>query len=287
MPRSVTFLISDNAADTASNDNHVRIPQAFADCGWHVAIGDPDHLRMDPAGLCVNEHPLHQADMVWPMGFGPRAGFLDRAHLLNQLPQKKLITPMAQQVLGHGKAQWSQHCAPTHISNDSDHLYAIAKQYDGDWVLKPLAGSYGRGVQHLQPGQYPVIQQTMTAQPGAYFVLQRFVPEIIDGEIRTLVAGGEIIGSYRRQPQQDIRANLSEGGQALPVAEREIDQRLIRRIVDDLVKLHIGYAAIDTVGGYLMEVNLANPGGLGTLSAIYHQDFGGDVVRAVSAQRGL
>ena len=31
----------------------------------------------------------------------------------------------------------------------------------------------------------------------------------------------------------------------------------------------VGFAAIDTVGGYLMEVNLANPGGLGTLSQFH------------------
>jgi glutathione synthase len=110
------------------------------------------------------------------------------------------------------------------------------------------------------------------------------VPEIENGEIRTLVAAGEIIGSYRRLPINSIHANLSAGSQALPVATKDINMRLINDIVADLKRRRIGYAAIDTVGDYLMEVNLANPGGLGTLATVYGRDFGADVVSAVTAR---
>jgi glutathione synthase/RimK-type ligase-like ATP-grasp enzyme len=60
--------------------------------------------------------------------------------------------------------------------------------------------------------------------------------------------------------------------------------RLINDIVEDLKRRRIGYAAIDTVGDYLMEVNIANPGGLGTLATVYGRDFGADVVSAVTAR---
>ena len=72
MPSSVIFLISDNAAATASNDNHVRLPKAFADCGWQVFIGDPHQLLMSSGALSVDGHRLDQADLIWPLGFGPR-----------------------------------------------------------------------------------------------------------------------------------------------------------------------------------------------------------------------
>jgi glutathione synthase/RimK-type ligase-like ATP-grasp enzyme len=45
---------------------------------------------------------------------------------------------------------------------------------------------------------------------------------------------------------------------------------------------HIGFAAIDLVDDVLMEVNVANPGGLGTLNKLYDEDFGPALVRAVT-----
>jgi hypothetical protein len=36
-----------------------------------------------------------------------------------------------------------------------------------------------------------------------------------------------------------------------------------------------------------MEVNLVNPGGLGTLCTLYQSDFGEHVVQAVAAQHNL
>ena len=287
MPASVIFLISDDAPQTASNDNHIRLPEAFTKGNWSVHIGAPERLTLTPEGLVVDDFALHEADLIWPLGFGPRSGFLDRAHLLRQLPQEKLISPMAEHVLGHGKAQWSEYCPPTYVSNDPEYLQEIAHEYAGDWVLKPLAGSYGRDVHHVQANQCAIIDDIMLEQPGSYFALQRYVAGIIEGEIRTLVAGGQIIGSYRRLPQNGIRANLSALGRALPVHDQEIDTELINKVRTDLQRRHIGYAAIDTVGSYLMEVNLVNPGGLGTLCEIYGRDFADQVVRAINTQRSL
>ena len=132
-----------------------------------------------------------------------------------------------------------------------------------------------------------IIRDTMGTHPEAYFALQRFIPSITNGEVRTLVAGGKIIGSYRRRPAKGIRANLSAEGQATPVQDQDVDTHLINKVLSHLHRRGIGYAAIDTVDGYLLEVNLANPGGLGTLSTIYQHDLGEKVVRAIAAQHNL
>ena len=170
-------------------------------------IGAPERLTLTPEGLTVDGFALHKADLIWPLGFGSRAGFLDRAHLLRQLPQDKLISPIAEHVLGHGKAQWSAYCPPTYVSNDAVYLQRIAKEFGGDWVLKPLAGSYGRDVHHVQSNQSGIICDVMQEQPGRISRCNILLPELLKAG-RTLVAG-QIIGSYRRLPQNGIRANLS------------------------------------------------------------------------------
>ena len=286
MPASVIFLISDDAPRPHRTTTIFACQRLLLRVTGQRHIGAPERLTLTPEGLVVDDFALHEADLIWPLGFGPRSGFLDRAHLLRQLPQEKLISPIAEHVLGHGKAQWSEYCPPTYVSNDAAYLQRIAKEFGGDWVLKPLAGSYGRDVHHVQSNQSGIICDVMQEQPGSYFALQRFIAGIIEGEVRTLVAGGQIIGSYRRLPQNGIRANLSALGRA-SVHDQEIDTELIDKVRTDLQRRHIGYAAIDTVGSYLMEVNLVNPGGLGTLCEIYGRDFADQVVRAINTQRSL
>jgi glutathione synthase/RimK-type ligase-like ATP-grasp enzyme len=57
----------------------------------------------------------------------------------------------------------------------------------------------------------------------------------------------------------------------------------VQTLTADMLDQHIGFAAIDLVGDTLMEVNIANPGGLGTLQRLYEKDFDIDVIDAVAA----
>ena len=54
----------------------------------------------------------------------------------------------------------------------------------------------------------------MSVRPGEYFMLQRFLPAIAQGETRTLVVAGRQIGSYLRVPTDDLHANLAQRGRA-------------------------------------------------------------------------
>ena len=112
-------------------------------------------------------------------------------------------------------------------------------------------------------------------------MLQRFLPEIALGETRTLIAAGRIIGSYLRVPTDQLHANLAQQGEAQITVLGNAQSTLVERIAADLLTQNIGFAAVDTVGDTLMEVNIANPGGLGTLNRLYHRDFGPDLVHAI------
>ena len=62
------------------------------------------------------------------------------------------------------------------------------------------------------------------------------------------------------------------------------ERALVETVKQDLAIAGIGFAAIDTVGGYLMEVNIANPGGLGTLQTLYGKKVGERFMQAVNSQ---
>ena len=78
-----------------------------------------------------------------------------------------------------------------------------------------------------------------------------------------------------------MRANLAQMANAEKTTLEGAAANLVATIQQDLIDNRIGFAAIDTVGQWLMEVNIANPGGLGTLNRLFDADVGPKVVQAV------
>ena len=276
-------LDASDVAQPASNDNAQVLPRLFRAGGWRVRKAQHRAIHRAPAGLACNDEALAQFDLIWPVGFGPHQGFLDWVHLLDDLPPRKLINPPSALVMKHGKAAWIEHSADTYMAAEPERLIATMQENPGEWVLKPMAGSFGEGVIRLASSEHERLRQAMSQQPGAYFVLQRFLPEIEHGETRTLIVGGQIIGSYLRVPTNNFHANLAKKALTQRTELSAAQLSLVKTLNADMLDQHIGFAAIDLVGETLMEVNIANPGGIGTLQQLYERDFGIDIINAANA----
>lgn len=276
-------LDASDVAQPASNDNAQVLPRLFRAGGWRVRKAQHRAIHRAPAGLACNDEALAQFDLIWPVGFGPHQGFLDWVHLLDDLPPRKLINPPSALVMKHGKAAWIEHSADTYMAAEPERLIATMQENPGEWVLKPMAGSFGEGVIRLASSEHERLRQAMSQQPGAYFVLQRFLPEIAHGETRTLIVGGQIIGSYLRVPTNNFHANLAKKALTQRTELSAAQLSLVKTLNADMLDQHIGFAAIDLVGETLMEVNIANPGGIGTLQQLYERDFGIDIINAANA----
>lgn len=280
--RQVAFLLGDTRI--ARNDNHRRLPQAFAGAGWNVTLLPQECIRLHPDGVQFGSERPERFELIWLLGLGRAETFLDRMQLLRQLPQERFVTRIDALVYLHAKYRWWRHMPETHASSDAAELVAVLRR-GGDWIVKPSAGSYGRDVLRVQAdaaGEAAV--QRLTAG-GTYCVLQRFVPEIAAGEKRTLVAGGRIVGTYLRRAESGFRTNLAQGAQAYPTTLSGAERDLVETVVAELVREGVGFAAVDTVFPYLIEVNLANPGGLATLADLYEREFAADVVTALATRQ--
>jgi glutathione synthase len=278
--RRIAFLVGDTRI--ARNDNHLRLPRAFTEAGWEVSELPQEIVRLEPRGVRLGETSPAHFDLIWLLGLGRAETFFDRMQLLRQLPQEQFVTRVDALVYLHAKYGWWRHMPETHASNDPQHLNAVVQQ-GGEWVVKPGAGSYGRDVVRVSPGHDAAAAIERMTAGGRYCLLQRFVPQVASGETRTLVAGGRIIGSYLRVAEADFRTNLAQGASARPTTLEAGERRLVEAVAEELLREGIGFAAVDTVYPYLIEVNLANPGGLGTLADLYGRDFSGDVVAAIAA----
>ncbi len=265
--RRVLFLLGD--AGKARNDNHRRLPAAFADLGWTVTTADHDALRVRDNALTVDRVGMLDFDLVWPLGFGRQATFFDRMQLLRQAPQARFVTTVDALVYLHGKHRWLEHQPPTHTSNDPAELRRLIEQ-GGEWVLKPTAGSYGRDVCLVRDAGEGrrALERLARLYPDGYLILQRYVPEARSGEKRSIVAGGEIVASYLRAPADGLLANVTAGARVSRTTLSGTERSLVETVAAGLAETGAGFAAVDTVYPYLMEVNVANPGGLETLASL-------------------
>ncbi len=285
----VVFLLGDTRL--ARHDNHRRLPRAFRAAGWRVSESSQDSVRLTPHGVRLGETDPLRFDLIWLLGLGPAETFFDRMQLLHQLPQQRLVVSVDALMYWHAKYAWWRHMPETHGACEAEYLkHRLAG--GGDWVIKPAAGSYGRDVQRISndPAGHAAIDR-LTDQGRRYCLLQRYVAEIEQGEKRTVVAGGRIIGSYLRTPAVaapgEFRSNLSLGGAACLTELTSGERELVTGLAADLAGRGVGFAAVDTAYPYLMEVNLAGPGGLATLHALSGRDPAPAVVAAVSAWRGF
>ena len=274
------LLLGDAAK--ARNDNHVRLPAAFCAAGWQVRTADHDDIESRRGVLHLGEVPLTGFDLIWPLGFGRLATWFDRMQMLCGLPERQFVVSPSALVWLHGKHRWHSLMPETHTSASAERLHALVTS-GGDWVLKPPAGSYGRDVRVIEGGAISLqeVERHLQAAGDGYLLAQRYLPAVAEGEQRTLVAGGEIIATYTRMPGAGTTSNLANGGRAIAGSLSQPQQAMVTGLAGELADLGAGFAAVDLVGESLMEVNVANPGGLGTLAELGVGDFAAAVVSAI------
>jgi len=290
---SICFLTS--ARGAARNDNHNRLPAAFGAAGWHVTRADHDDVRLSANGvsLAPDDFPLDQFDLIWPIGLGARDSFLDRMQLLSLLDQRMFVTSAHALLMHHAKyslalGPLASHHPQTYASRDPLWLRQIIVA-GGDWVAKPPAASFGRDVYRLRADDpnLNIILDALTGYDGSrYCLLQRYLPEIERGETRVLLAEGELIGAYLRRPGVDHRVNLALDGSAEAITLTASEGALATEAAAHLMAHGVRYAAIDIAYPWIVEFNIANPGGLETIERLTGENLAPRVVSALTRRLG-
>ena len=158
--------------------------------------------------------------------------------------------------------QFPQFTAPTLISSDDARLRAFHELHS-DIILKPLDGMGGTGVFRVRDDgmNLGAIIETLSDNGRRTIMVQRFIPEIVQGDKRILLIGGKVVPfSLARIPQgSEVRGNLAAGGlgvaQELSARDREIAETLAPLLYQRGLLL----VGLDVIGDYLTEVNVTSP----------------------------
>lgn len=283
MPRIAFFVAS---AGMATNDNHERLPRAFAKAGWDVARFAYESLALASNRLVARAgngkaQPLDGFDRYWMLGFGLRATFLDRMQLLRGLDQTRFVNTVDAFVYQHGKASLLLACPDvpqpiTHMSDDAEALFEVVRR-GGDWIAKPPAGSFGRSVFRLRADDANAKVALEHLTSGGYALLQEYVAPDAGGEKRALIVADRVVGAYGKAPA-DHRGNLRTGAAARPTTLADQERAILECLAASLGPLGVGFAAVDLAAGRVLEINFVNPGWLATYESTCGVDLASDVV---------
>ena len=95
-------------------------------------------------------------------------------------------------------------------------------------------------------------------------MIQKFIPQIRNGDKRIFIIGGVIKGVIKRIPKKNsIVSNLAQGGRAVKTELTKKEIKIAKIVAKKLKKNNIIFAGIDLISNYLTgDINITSPTGL-------------------------
>ncbi len=152
--------------------------------------------------------------------------------------------------------------APTLVTRDAALVDAFIDEHE-DVIIKPLDGMGGASIFRIRRADpnRNVIVETVSHLGRQTVMVQRFIPEIVDGDKRILVIGGEVVPfALARIPKPgETRGNLAAGGrgEARPITDRE--REIATALGPRLWAEGLLIVGLDVIGPCLTEVNVTSP----------------------------
>jgi glutathione synthase len=247
-------------------------PLAVRDqAGDHFTLGEPRHvelssfdvilLRQDPPFDLAYITSTHMLERLQPKTLVVN----DPAHVRNA-PEKIFVT------------EFPDLMPPTLLTRDLDAIKKFRAEH-GDIVMKPLYGKGGEAVFRLAPEDlnFGSLYDLFAVTFREPWVVQKFLPEVKDGDKRIILVDGEFAGAVNRVPApDDLRSNMVRGGvpKATDLTKRE--REICARLAAPLRERGLLFAGIDVIGGFLTEINVTSPTGIRSV-----KNFGGADIAAL------
>ncbi len=260
----------------AAHRGHALYALQQHDLAWHKQVvtgnasrlhltGDiPEWYRLDAAA----ETPLEQFDAVLMRKDPPFDMEYVYSTYLLEIAEKRgaRIFNRPQAIRDYNEkmaiARFAEFTAPTLVTRRVELLHGFLGEH-ADIILKPLDGMGGSSIFRVRRDDpnINVIIETLTSNGGRTIMAQRYIPDIVNGDKRVLVIGGEPVPyCLARIPKAgETRGNLAAGGtgvaRELTARDRTIAESLGPRLYADGLLL----VGLDVIGECLTEVNVTSP----------------------------
>lgn len=175
-------------------------------------------------------------------------------------------------------------CVPTWITQNAADIRAFMALH-GLSIVKPLDGMGGESIFQVRPDDpnLNVIMETITSGNREFVMVQKYIPEITQGDKRILVVDGTPAPyALARIPGAgDFRGNLAKGGTGKGVPLTDRDLWICEQVSPELKRRGILFAGLDVIGEYLTEINVTSPTCIRELDAQFGLNIAADLFDAM------
>jgi glutathione synthase len=151
---------------------------------------------------------------------------------------------------------------PTLVTRDMVRIKAFHTLHE-DVIVKPLDGMGGTGIFRVRAGDpnLNAILETLTEQGTRTIMVQRYIPEIVKGDKRILLIGGEAVPyCLARIPLAgETRGNLAAGGRGVAQPLTDRDRMIAEAVAPRLAARGLLLVGLDVIGDYVTEINVTSP----------------------------
>jgi glutathione synthase len=158
--------------------------------------------------------------------------------------------------------EFPQFTAPTLVTRSEADIREFHATH-GDIILKPLDGMGGMGIFKVGADglNLGAITETLNQGGAQTVMVQKYLPQIREGDKRVLLIGGQPVPfALARIPQgSEVRGNLAAGGKgvAMPITDRE--REIAETLGPILASRGLLLVGLDVIGGHLTEINVTSP----------------------------
>jgi len=226
--------------------------------GCHHSLGAPEVI--DLATLDV---VLMRQDPPFDMSYITATHILEHVHPdtlvvndpvhVRNAPEKLFVT------------HFPQVMPPTLITSDMEEIRDFRAKHK-DIIVKPLFGNGGAGVFRLrrEDENLSALMEMFTKMSREPVIVQRYLPEVREGDKRIILIDGRAAGAINRVPAKgEVRANMHVGARPLKTEITPSELDICAAIGPALQERGLVFVGIDVIGGkYLTEINVTSPTGI-------------------------
>ncbi len=220
----------------------------------HPGPTQDDELNVFDAVIMRKDPPfdMEYAYSTHLLGFAQEQGarVFNAGSAIRNHPEKLAIT------------EFPEFTPTTLVTRDMQRLRAFYHEHK-DVIVKPLDGMGGMGIFRLRDPEANLgaILEPLTANGSQTIMAQRYIPEIVHGDKRILIIGGEPVPyALARIPLAgETRGNLAAGGRGVAQALSDHDWHIARTIGPKLAAHGLMLIGLDVIGDYVTEINVTSP----------------------------
>lgn len=258
--------------------------------GWPLEVRrvKGDHFTLG----AEQEVDLGDWDVVWLRQDPPfDMGYITTTHLLDMIHPKTLVVNDPFWVRNYPEKllvlQFPDLIPPTTIARDLQTIRKFKVEH-GDIILKPLYGNGGAGVFRLDPSDRNLasLHEMFTGLSQEPLIVQKFLPDVSNGDKRIILLNGEPVGAINRVPATgETRSNMHVGGRPEKVGLTARDLEICEAIGSTLRDKGQIFVGIDVIGDYLTEINVTSPTGIQELERFDGVNIAEKIWHVIEAKR--